>query len=106
MTTAVNQSVQHPRQALDGLTGALARLAQLHVEVRYTHNPTAAISRYDERSRILTVRADACFEDQLWALSQAWFHVAVGSWASLARKVPALRVVPVPTQRVPLPDAV
>lgn len=105
MATAVNQSVQHPQQALDGLHAALARLAQVGVEVCYTHKPNAAISRYDERSHILTIRADACFEDQVWALSQAWLHVAIGPWASLAHAVPALRLVPIPTQREPLPDA-
>src|SRR5690242_13908553 len=106
MSTALSDSVRHPKQALDGLHGALARLAELHVEVRYTREPAAPISRYDDRGRILTVRADACFEDQVWALSQAWFHVAIGPWASLARKVPALRLVPVPDQREPLHDAV
>lgn len=103
MPTAVNQSVQHPKQALDGLAGALARLAQLDVEVRYTRSPTAAISRYDGRTRVLTVRSDTCLEDQVWVLSQAWFHVAIGPWASQARKVVTLHVVPnlpsVPTQR-------
>lgn len=104
MTTALTPSVRHPRQALDGLNGALARLAQLNVDVRYTRDPCAAISRFNSGTGILTIRADTCFEDLVWALSQAWFHITIGPWASTARKVPALRIVP--TQREPLPDAV
>jgi len=103
MTTALDHSVRHPQQALDGLHGALARLAQLNVDIQYTLDPAAAISRYDSGNRTLTIRADTCLEDQVWALSQAWFHVTIGPWASLAHKVPALRLVP--DQREPLHDA-
>lgn len=102
MTTALSQSVRHPQQALDGLNGALARLTQLGVDVRYTRDPDAAISRYNHATCTLTIRADICFEDQVWALSQAWFHITIGPWASLAHKVPTLRLVP--TQREPLHD--
>lgn len=104
MTTAPPQTVRYPRQTLAGLTGTLEQLIQLGVTVQYTHNPGAAISRYDGRSKTLTIRADTCLEDQVWTLSQAWLHIAIGPWASQAHEVPTLRLVP--SQREPLHDAV